>query len=111
MIIKVQITISSAEGEPEIVEEVARIEREKFTAEELGLNLAEAKAIFSRLQQKMVEQQAANFIVAQSRCVECSKALRHNGRHEIVLRTLFGKLQIASPRFYRCQCTGLRRQS
>jgi hypothetical protein len=111
MKIKIQITIMSDEGETEIVEEVARIEREKFSAEELGLNLAEAKAILSGLQRRMVEQQAAHFIAGQSRCPECSKALRHNGRHQIVLRTLLGKLQIESPRFYHCQCTGLGRQS
>lgn len=90
---------------------MARIEREKFSAAELGLNLSEAKAILSGLQQKMVEQQAVNFIAAQSRCVECGQALRHNGQHEIVLRTLFGKLKIDSPRFYRCRCQGVTRTS
>ncbi len=111
MIIKVQITIMSDEGTTEIVEEVARLEREQFSAEGLGLNLAEAKAILSGLQRRMVEQQAANFIAERERCPECGKALRHNGRHEIVMRTVFGKLKIESPRFYRCRCGGNKRSS
>ncbi len=111
MIIKIQMTIIFEEGAIEVVEEVARLEREKFSAEELGLNLGEAKAILSRLQRRLVEQQAANFIARQSHCLECGKALRHNARHEIVLRTLFGKLQIESPRFYRCKCAEVGRQS
>lgn len=59
MIIKIEMTIMSEEGATEVVEEVARLEREKFSPEELGLNLGEAKAILSGLQRRMVEQQAA----------------------------------------------------
>ncbi len=111
MIIKVQITLMSDEGTTEIVEEVARLEREKFSAEGLGLNMAEAKTILSGLQRRMVEQQAANFITERERCPKCGKALRHNGRHEIVMRTVFGKLKLKSPRLYCCDCEGVGRQS
>ncbi len=111
MIIKVQISIIPEGGATEIIEEVARIEREKFSAADLGLNLGEAKTILTGLQRSMVTQQAANFVAGQSHCLECGKALRHNGRHEIVLRTLFGKLQIESPRLYRCGCSGKKRSS
>ena len=47
MIIKVQISIIPGDGVAEIVEEVARIEREQFSPAELGLNLCEAKSILS----------------------------------------------------------------
>ena len=105
------MTIMSEEGATEVVEEVARLERKQFSAEGLGLNLAEAKAILSGLQRKMVARQAANFIAEQERCLKCGQALRHNGQHEIVLRTLFGKLKIESPRLYRCHCGGNKRSS
>jgi len=111
MIIKVQISIIPEDGATEIVEEEARLEREKFSAAELGLNLGEAKTILTGLQRSMVTQQAANFVAGQFHCLECGKALRHNGRHKIVLRTLFGKLQIESPRLYRCGCRGKKRSS
>jgi hypothetical protein len=85
MIIKVQISITPEDGSTEIVEEVVRIEREKFGAEELGLNLAEAKTILSGLQLSMVSHQAANIVAQQSHCLECGKPLRHNGRYKVVL--------------------------
>jgi hypothetical protein len=111
MIIKVQITVSPDGGETEVVEEVARLEREQLRPEELGLKLAEAKAILSGIQRKLVERQAVGFIAERARCPECGKALRHNGRHEVVMRTVFGKLKLESPRLYRCGCEGGRRQS
>ena len=42
---------------------------------------------------------------AQSRkCAMCAEPLRRSGRNTIVVRTLFGKASIGSPRFYRCAC-------
>lgn len=111
MIIKVQIIVSRDGGETEVVEEVARLEREQLRPEELGLKLAEAKAILSGIQRKMVERQALGFIAERARCPECGKALRHNGRHEVVMRTVFGKLKIESPRLYCCGCQEVGRQS
>jgi hypothetical protein len=59
----------------------------------------------------MVSHQAANIVTQQSHCLECGKPLRHNGRHKVVLRTLFGKLKIESPRLYHCDCSGKKRSS
>jgi hypothetical protein len=101
MIIEVQISIIPEDGATEIVEEVARLEREKFSAADLGLNLGEAKRILSGLQRSMVTQQAAGFVAKESCCLQCDKEFRHNGRHKIALRTLFGKMQIESSRFFR----------
>ncbi len=111
MKIKIQITISSDEGAVEVVEEVIQLERGELCPEELGLNLAEAKVILSGIQRTMVEQQAASFIAVRERCPECGKALRRNGHHAIVMRTVFGKLNINSPRLYRCRCGGDKRES
>ena len=43
MEIKVQITVKSEVGEPEVVREVARLERGSLRSETLGLSLAEGK--------------------------------------------------------------------
>ena len=105
MIIKVQIIVSRDGGETEVVEEVARLEREQLRPEELGLKLEEAKVILSGIQRKMVEKQAAGFIAERARCPECGKALRHNGRHgRRHARTTSGKLKIESPRLNCCGC-------
>ena len=111
MIIKVQISIMPEDGSTDIVEEVVRIEREQFSPAKLGLNLREAKTILSGLQRSMVTQQAAEFVTKESCCLRCDKEFRHNGRHKIAVRTLFGKLQIERPRFYRCRCGGEKRSS
>src|SRR5215813_12275908 len=66
--------------------------------------LAEAKTVLARLQQRLVEQQAAEYLWAQSRCPHCGTKRSHKGAHTITLRTLFGKLRLNSPRLYHCQC-------
>lgn len=65
--------------------------------------------ILSGIQRTMVEQQAASFMTERERCPECGKALRRNGHHEIVMRTVFGKLNLNSPRLYRCRYGGDKR--
>jgi hypothetical protein len=56
------------------------------------------------LQQSMVEQQSAEYLAQQACCAQCGKKHLHKGKHEIVYRTLFGKLHLKSPRLYRCRC-------
>jgi hypothetical protein len=59
MEIKVQITVKSEVGQPEVVREVARLERGSLRSETLGLSLAEARAILGGLEKTMAERQAA----------------------------------------------------
>jgi len=77
----------------------------------LGLTLAEAKSLLARLQTATVMQQTSGWIAQHGHCLDCGAPLRRNGQHAIVLRTVFGKLNIASPRFYRCCCAGRGRAS
>ena len=51
-----------------------------------------------------MEQQAVEYLRTQSRCPSCGTKRYHKGAHSVTLRTLFGKLQLKSPRFYHCQC-------
>jgi hypothetical protein len=41
----------------------------------------------------------------------CGRARSRKGKHEIVYRTLFGKLKLVSPRLYDCPCQGSGRHS
>jgi hypothetical protein len=56
MEIKVQITVESQAGKPEVVE-VARLERGPLRPDTLGLSLAEARSILAGLEQSLVERQ------------------------------------------------------
>ncbi len=106
MTITIRVTIDGDENV-----EVARFERDELQAGNLGLTLAEAKSLLARLQTAIVVQQTSGWIEQHGRCLDCGAALRRNGHHAIVLRTVFGKLNIASPRFYRCSCGGMGRAS
>ena len=102
MTITIRVTIDGDEN----VEEVARFERGELQAGNLGITLAEAKSLLARLQTATVVQQTSGWIAQHRHCLDCGAALRRNGQHAIVLRTVFGKLNIASPRFYRCCSAG-----
>jgi hypothetical protein len=109
--LKIQVTIESDEGQSEVVQEVAQLERGALRPEELGLTLAEARAILAGIQQVMTAQQASEFVARQQHCAECGKPRPHKGHHEIVVRTPFGKLKLNSPGLYHCRCTGRGRAS
>ena len=106
MKVKIQMTIESDAGEPEWVHEVAQLERGALRTEALGMTLAEAKSILGTLQHTLVEKQASEFLATHRNCSCCSRTLARKGEHELVFRTLFGKLKLVSPRFYHCRCQG-----
>jgi hypothetical protein len=96
MRVRIQVIVESEAGDPPVVQEVATLERGPLQAEELGLTLAEAKGLLRGVQEAMVAQQAAEFVAQQEGCPDCGKARPRKGRHEIVYRTLFGKLRLDS---------------
>jgi hypothetical protein len=103
MRVSVQVVIESADALP-VTTEIAHIERGQLDAGSFGLHLAEAKSILGGLQRSMVDAQVAAFIAQARVCPSCGVTLRHKGKHDIVQRTVFGKLKLESPRHYRCQC-------
>lgn len=111
MKIKIQITVESDEGPPEVIQEVAHLDRGTLRPETLGLTLAEARSILAGIEQTVVEQQAAEFIAQQRMCSRCGHERSCKGRHQIVFRTPFGKLRLESPRLYHCQCQSNERKS
>lgn len=73
MKITVQITVQSDEGQAEVVQEVAQLERGPLQPETLGLSLAEARAILAGLERTMAERQAAEFIDQKRPCPCCGR--------------------------------------
>lgn len=104
MKVKIQITIETDQNEGLITEEIASLQRNYLTSETLGLTLAEAKEMLASLQTTMVRHQAAEYVRQQRSCPDCGQIRSRKGTHQIVYRTLFGKLKLQSPRLYTCAC-------
>ena len=104
MHVKVQVIIEPDDGAPVIVEDVALLQRADLTPETLGLTLAEAKELLASLQTVIASEQIRAYTEQQRRCPECGTARAYKGQHQVVVRTLFGKLHLPSPRLYACPC-------
>jgi hypothetical protein len=105
MKITVQIAVESAPGQPDVIQQVAQLERgPSLQPATLGLSLADARSILAGLEQTIVERQCAEWLALEQRCPRCGRPRACKGHHAIVLRTPFGKLTLDSPRLYRCAC-------
>ena len=100
----IQVVIESDDHDTPITDEVACIQREDLAPETLGLTLDEAKDLLANVQANMVKEQAAEYIEQQRRCPLCGKVRGQKGQKDIVFRSLFGKMEIPSPRLYTCSC-------
>jgi hypothetical protein len=104
MKVRVQVIIESDQGETHCVEDIAQLERGALQPETLGLTLAEAKALLQGVQRTMVTEQTTTYLDAQRRCPACQVPRRCKGHHQLIYRTVFGKLTLPSPRWYTCRC-------
>jgi len=104
MKLKLQLIIESDSGQTEVVHEVTKLERRSLRPETLGLTLSEAKELLQEVQRAMVTHQTTGYVTQQIPCSKCGKIQSRKGKHQIVLRTLFGKLRLDSPRLYHCGC-------
>ena len=87
-----------------VVREVFTLDRDDLAPDTLGLQLAEAKDLLAAVQDTMVEQQVSAAIARQVACPDCGRARRHKDTRTIVVRSLFGALRLASPRWWHCAC-------
>jgi hypothetical protein len=105
MKIKVQIVIESDGGNTKAVENIACLERGTLSPQDLGLTLDEARDLLESVQRSLVEQQVTEYLEQHGHCPCCGKKRRRKGYHNpLVYRTLFGKLQLPSMRFFHCGC-------
>src|SRR5271165_6355013 len=74
------------------------------SAEEVGLQLADAKRILGRLQEIVVSEQLQRYCEAVRPCPRC-----HRRRHRF--DTVFGRLAVRAPRFDGCRHCGERRMA
>lgn len=100
----IQIIMETETGHQ--TQEVARLERQPQGAclENVGLTLAEGKQLLATLQARMVGEQIAEYLDGQQRCTRCGEVRTLKGTHDLTFQTLFGNLQLKSPRWKHCGC-------
>jgi hypothetical protein len=103
MKVTIQVLIER-DDEPPIVDELACLVRERLAPDTLGLTLAEAKMVLAQLQDTLVKEQVTAFVTQQQTCPSCGTPRSCKGHHQIVVRSLFGRLTLSSPRLYTCAC-------
>lgn len=101
---RVQLVIEGDNDRPDVIEEIVAFQRGQLRTEDLGLTLAEARELLRGLQQAVVTAQTAEFAEQQSHCSSCGARRARKGQHDLVFRTVFGKLSLQSLRYYQCSC-------
>ena len=101
--VQVIVHPDDAEASP-VVREVFAADRDDLAPDTLGLQLAEAKDLLAAVQDTVVEQQATAATAKQVACPHCGAPRRHKDTRTIVVRSLFGALRLASPRWWHCGC-------
>jgi hypothetical protein len=104
MKISVQVSIQADDEAPTVVHEVCTLDRGALAPDTMGLRLDEAKDLIASVQETMVTAQAQATLAEQAACPSCGAAYRHKDSRDIVVRSLFGTLRLASPRWWHCSC-------
>jgi hypothetical protein len=100
---RVEVVCVDEEGE-ELRSDVLAMERHQLAMETLGLNLSESKAMLEGVQEFVVAQQAAEDLKRRRRCPSCGECYRGKSGGAIEVKTLFGAVEVANPRWKRCPC-------
>jgi hypothetical protein len=97
-----------ADGDNDTVEEgdgvLAVIERPECCPAELGLTLAEGRPLLAKVQAELISKQVQSWLSGQTHCRGCGAALSRKDSRSTVLRTVFGKVMVKSPRLWSCAC-------
>ena len=104
MRVKILLQITTDDGAPGDVEEVASLDKTVERAEDIGLSLAEGKALLAVAQQRIVAAQTESWTEGRRCCEACGRRRRSKGSYPIVFHTLLGDVRLESPRFRRCPC-------
>jgi hypothetical protein len=80
------------------------LDKARDLAEQLGLTLHEAKNLLVTVQRHVLNRQIDTFLASRVACPTCGRPRGVKDHKTIVFRTVFGKLELASPRLRRCPC-------
>ena len=104
MRMKVLLQITEDDGTAGAAAEVAAFEKVTERPEDLGLSIAEAKALLAAVQQRTVDAQVACWMERHRCCEACGQLRRSKGNRRVVFLTLYGDVAVTSPRLHRCPC-------
>ena len=104
MRVRVLLQIAGDDGTAGDAIEAAVFEKRTERPEDLGLSIADGKALMAAVQQRVVNAQVASWTERHRYCEACGARRRSKGSHPVVFLTLYGDVQIASPRLYCCPC-------
>ena len=97
MRVKVLLQITAEDGTAGDAAEVAVFEKQTERPEDLGLSIAEGKALMAAVQQQLVNAQAASW-AERHRCCEACGARRHSkGSYPVIFMTLYGDVKLCQP--------------
>ncbi len=100
-IIKLAITDDNG---TEQLEEIIQLDRKFGNKNIVDITLNESKQLLKTLQSKIITRQTKAYIQSKRQCSYCHKKQNIKGYHALQYRTLFGIVNLQSPRLYRCQC-------
>jgi hypothetical protein len=101
---KMRILVENDDGNEFLLAENIEFERKNSSLENLGLSLAESKELLRKTQQAIVQEQVREFTKQSASCPLCLRKRLSKGKHRLVYRTLFGKMELDSPRLFYCGC-------
>lgn len=104
MRVSILLQITADDGTAGSAEEVAMFEKATERAEDVGISLSDGKALLAAVQRQVVQAQAEEWARRHRCCASCGTPRRCNGSYPVLFRTLYGDVQLASPRLHRCAC-------
>lgn len=104
MHVRILLQITGDDGTPGPADEIAVLEKRAERPEDLGISLAEGKALTAAIQRRVVQAQVGSWTERHRGCDTCGVRRRSKGRYPVVFRTLYGDVKLASPRLHRCPC-------
>ena len=104
MRVRVLLQITDDDGIVGAAEEVATFEKATERPEDLGLSIAEGKAMLAAAQQQTVKAQAVGWSQRHRCCDACGVRRRSKGSYTVTFMTLYGDVHLSSPRLHRCPC-------
>ena len=104
MHVRILLQITGDDGTPGAAGEIAAFEKTVERPEDLGLSLAEGKALMAAIQRRVVQAQVGSWTERHRCCDTCGVRRRSKGSYPVVFRTLYGDVKLASPRLHRCPC-------
>jgi hypothetical protein len=96
MRVKVFLEVTAEDGSTGGAAEVAGFEKQTERAEDLGLSIAEGKALTAAIQQHIVDAQVATWTQRHRRCEACGARRHSKGSHPIIFMTLYGDVGVTT---------------